>query len=233
MFWSLNKMKLWNVTDLKDSLFWFFTVAMVMVFSTNSTKKITDFKKLLFDTIKITIVLEFIINLFSFSLLTELIMLPFLTFIVMLQVFSESDQKNFQVTKLLNNVLSFIGLSILLFSIYKTYTEFNNIANLGTLKSFILPIILTILFIPFAYSLSLFSIYQSYFIRLDFMTVKKDKVKIAKKHILTIANINLKKLNNIIDNFDKKVFYDDTDLKVYIKDISKIKKPITNTVYSK
>jgi len=230
MFLFLNKMKLWDFTDIKDSIFWFFTVALVMVFSINSTKKINDFKKLFFDTIKIIIILEFIINLFSFSLLTELIMLPFLTFIAMLQVFSETDKKNFEVTRLLNNILSFIGLSILLFSIYKTYKEFNSVANIGTLKSFILPIILTILFIPFAYLLSLYSIYQSYFIHLDFTTVKKDKVKVVKKAILKVANINLKKLNNIKDNFDKRVFYDDTDLKKYIKEISEISKPVANKV---
>jgi hypothetical protein len=230
IFLFLYSIRLWNSTDIKNSVFWFFTVAMVIVFSINSTKKISDFKKLFFDTIKITIILEFIINLFSFSLLTELIMLPFLTFIVMLQVFSEADNKNFQVTKLLNNILSFIGLSILLFSIYKTYKGSNTVTNIGTLKSFILPIILTILFIPFAYLLSLYSIYQSYFIRLDFMTVKKDKVKTVKKIIRKTANINLKKLNNIIDNFDKKVFYDDTDLKKHLKEISKITKPVANKV---
>jgi len=228
IFLFLNRIKLWNYTDIKDSLFWFFTVAMVMVFSINSTKRISDFKKLFIDTVKFTIILEFIINLFSFSLVTELLMLPFLSIIILLQVFSETDKEYFQVTKLLNNVLRFIGLSILLFSIYKTYKEFNNVANIGTLKSFILPIILTVLFIPFVYFLSLYSIYQSYFIQLDFMTVKKDKVKIAKKTIRNVANINLKKLNNIIDNFDKRVFYDDTDLKEHIKKISESSKPVAN-----
>lgn len=53
------------------------------------------------------------------------------------------------------------------------------------------------------------------------MTVKKDKVKEVKKLILRIANINLDKLLRIKKNFEKRVFYDDTDLKDYVQEISK------------
>ena len=53
------------------------------------------------------------------------------------------------------------------------------------------------------------------------MTVKKDKVKETKKLILGIANINLDKLLRIKKNFEKRVFYDDTNLKEYIRVISR------------
>ena len=50
------------------------------------------------------------------------------------------------------------------------------------------------------------------------MTLNKDEVKDVKKLIHRTANINLNRLNRIIENFDKSVFYDDTDLKKYIKE---------------
>ena len=148
-------------------------------------------------------------------------MLPILVFIATTQAFSELDKKNIQATKLLTNILSIIGFVFLGFSIYKTIIGFETFFSFVTLRVFIFPLVLTILFIPFIYFLSLFSVYESYFIRLDFMTVKKDEVKTVKKLIKRIANINLNKLNRIIQNFDKRIFYDITNLDNYIKDISK------------
>ena len=56
------------------------------------------------------------------------------------------------------------------------------------------------------------------------MTVKKGKVKKVKKHIRRRAHININQLNRIMERFDKKVFNDDTNLKKYVKKISKRKK---------
>jgi hypothetical protein len=158
-------------------------------------------------------------------------MLPILVLIVTTQAYSELDKKNIQVTKLLTNILSIIGFVFLGFSIYKTITGYETLFSIETFKIFALPIILTILFIPFIYFLSLYSTYESYFVRLDFMTVKKDEVKIVKKLIKKRANLHLNRLNRIIENFDKRVFYDNTNLKEYIEEISKLQKqPVANKV---
>ena len=160
-------------------------------------------------------------------------MLPILALIVATQAYSEFDKKNIQVTKLLTNILSIFGFVFLGFSIYKTINVYETCFSINTLQIFALPIILTILFIPFIYFLCLYSAYESYFVRLDFMTVKKDEVKVTKKLIQRRANINLNRLNRIIENFDKRVFYDNTNLKEYIEEISEIKKqPVANKGYT-
>lgn len=221
MFCALNKVNFWDLDYLKDSLLWLFTVGFVLIFKSVEAKDITYFKNILRESLKWTVLFEFIINFYSFSLITEFIMLPVLVFITTTQAFSELDKKNIQVTKLLTNILRLIGIVFLWFSIYKTIIGFETFFSFTTLRIFIFPIVLTTLFLPFIYFLSLFSVYESYFIRLDFMTVKKDEVKTVKKLIKRIANINLNKLNRIITNFDKKVFYDNTNLDVYIKSISR------------
>ena len=101
---------------------------------------------------------------------------------------------------------------------------YDNFFSLNSLREFSLPIILTILFIPFIYFLSLYTIYESYFVRLDIMTSKSEKVKIAKKYIKREANFNLNKLNRIVEKFDKRVFYDETNLKEYIHEVSNKRK---------
>jgi len=221
IFSLLKSIGIWTSADIKDSIFWLFSVVFVLVFSINKAKESKYFKGILIDTIIVIAILEFVINVYSFSLLTELIMLPILIFIVMLQAVAELDSKNAQVAKLLTNLMAIFGFGLLIYSIYKMINGYSDFFKLGTLHSFILPIILTVLFLPYLYCLSLYSIYESYFIRLDFMTVKKEKVKKVKKHIRRRAHININRLNRIMKRFDKRVFYDDTNLKKYVKQISK------------
>lgn len=217
----LKNLEVWQTSNLKDVLFWLFSVGLILVFKINEAKSNAYFKGIFLSAIKWTIVLEFIVNLYSFSLFKEIIILPILVFLAMTQAVAEMDEKHKVVSKFLKNVIAIAGLSIFSYSLYKTIVNFDDVLTFQNLVSFLLPSTITVLFIPFVYFLALYSTYESYFIHLDFMTVKKDKVKETKKLILRIANINLDKLLRIKKNFEKKVFYDDTDLKSYIHNISK------------
>lgn len=217
----LKNLEVWQISNLKDVLFWLFSVGLILVFKINEAKSNAYFKGIFLSAIKWTIVLEFIVNLYSFSLLTEIIILPVLVFLAMKQAFAEMDEKHKMVSKFLQNVIAVAGLLIFSFSLYKTLINFDAVLTFQNLVVFLLPSTITVLFIPFVYFLALYSTYESYFIHLDFMTVKKDKVKEVKKLILRIANINLDKLLRIKKNFEKRVFYDDTVLKDYVQEISK------------
>jgi hypothetical protein len=216
-----KNLEVWQNSNLKDVLFWLFTVGLILAFKINDAKSNAYFKGIFLSAIKWTIVLEFVVNLYSFSLFTEIIILPVLVFLAMTQAVAEMDEKHKVVSKFLQNVIALEGLSIFSYSIYKTVINFNAVLTFQNLVAFLLPSTITILFIPFIYFLALYSTYESYFIHLDFMTIKKDKVKEVKQLILRIANINLDKLLRIKKNFEKRVFYDDTDLKSYIHNISK------------
>ena len=216
-----KNLEVWQNSNLKDVLFWLFTVGLILVFKINDAKSNAYFKGIFLSAIKWTIVLEFVVNLYSFSLFTEIIILPVLVFLALTQAVAEMDEKHKVVSKFLQNIIAIAGLSIFSYSLYKTVINFDSVLTFQNLVSFLLPSTITILFIPFVYFLALYSTYESYFIHLDFMTIKKDKVKETKKLILRIANINLDKLLRIKKNFEKRVFYDDTDLKSYINSISK------------
>jgi hypothetical protein len=217
----LQNLEIWQISNLKDVLFWLFSVGLILVFKINEAKSNAYFKGIFLSAIKWTIVLEFIVNLYSFSLLKEIIILPILVFLAMTQAVAEMNEKHKVVSKFLQNVIAIAGLSIFSYSLYKTIVNFDDVLTFQNLVSFLLPSTITVLFIPFVYFLALYSTYESYFIHLDFMTVKKAKVKETKKLILRIANINLDKLLRIKKNFEKRVFYDDTVLKDYVQEISK------------
>ncbi len=216
-----KNLEVWQNSNLKEVLFWLFTVGLILVFKINDAKSNAYFKGIFLSAIKWTIVLEFVVNLYSFSLFTEIIILPVLVILALTQAVAEMDKNHKVVSTFLYNVIAIAGLSIFSYSLYKTVINFESVLTFQNLVSLLLPSIITILFIPFVYFLALYRTYELFFINLDWMTVKKDKVKEAKKLILQNANINLYKLLRIKKNFEKRVFYDDTDLNSYIHIISK------------
>ena len=122
-FSLLKAIGLWTSADIKDSIFWLFSVVFVLVFSLNKAKDSKYFKEILIDTIKVIAILEFVINFYNFSLITELILLPIFIFIVMLQAVAGLDSKNAQVAKLLTNLMAIFGFGLLIYSIYQMYCD--------------------------------------------------------------------------------------------------------------
>jgi hypothetical protein len=217
----LKILEFWQTSNLKDVMFWLFSVGLFLVFKINEVKNITYFKEILLAAIKWTILLEFINNLYSFSQIIEIIILPVFVFLGIKQAVKEMDEKHKMDLNFSRNVIAVTGLLIFSFSLYKTIINFDEVFTFQNLFVLLLPSIITILFIPFVYFLALYSTYESYFIYLDSMTVKKDKVKEIRKLIFRSANFNLDKLLRIERNFEKRVFYDDTVLKDYVQEISK------------
>ncbi len=223
---GLYKFGFWDLSLLKDTILWTFGFAVILVFGANKTKRISDFKAILKDAVKWTIIIEFIVAFYNFSLTTELIILPILTFIAMLQAFSETDEKYNQVSKVFKNTLSLVGLSILGYVLYKTFYQGGELITVGNFKSLLLPIILTALFIPFVYSFSLFMVYENLFVKLKFFIQDRKIRKKAKWQILRIANFNLDKLSNISENIIKERTLTLDNSFAKIKQISKQKQKL-------
>lgn len=225
---GLQKIGFWDWSLLKDTIFWTFGFAIVLVFRANKTKRISDFKTILKDAVKWTIVVEFLVAFYTFSLNTELIILPILFFIGMLQAYSDTDTKYSQVSKLLKTVSSLTGLVILGYVTYKTFYQGGELISIGNFKSLILPIILTALFIPFVYLLSVFMIYEETFVNLKIF-IKDDKLrKHLKRQTLKIAKLNLDKLSNISENIIKERPYTLEDSFEKIKNMSDRKQKLLN-----
>lgn len=216
----LYKLELWNFSLLKDTLFWFFTTALVLLFNINKAKTSGYFKNIIKENIKWAIAVEFIVNFYTFSLLKELVLVPSMIFLASIQAVASTDKKNIQVSKLLGNILSFIGILLIAFIVYKTFTNYQEILTFHTLFSFLLPPFLTVLLIPFLYLLAIYMNYEELFVRIKFLTNDNKRKQLLKREILLVANINLSRLILISKNLNKFNWYHSTETKSYIKSLT-------------
>jgi hypothetical protein len=141
--------------------------------------------------------------------------------VVLLQTVSEMDKKNEQVTKLLKNVTAIFGLILLSYVVYKTFTNYKMLFALNNLFSFLLPIILTIIVLPFIYFLSLYINYETLFVRIKYMTKDNSVRLLLRKEILLAANFNIEKLHLISKKMNNYNLTKTDDVKKYIYSLVK------------
>jgi hypothetical protein len=198
----LYLIKFWNLSLLKDSIIWVVFTGTLTCFNAVTAKQDEKiFKKAIKENISIVIVLEFILNLYTFPLIIELILLPALTLIILSEELSKTNSKYKSVENLMNRLQILLSFIVLFWVSYKTVTDFKNFWTVNTLKSFLLPIILSSIFLPFIYFLVLYSRYEILFLGLSLGEVKTRELKIyAKKKIFKKCFLSLKKVNNAINN---------------------------------
>ena len=170
----LNAVGFWTVAHLKNTIIWFFSIAIFSIFQINKIMEdISYFKKTALDTAKLLVVVEFIISSYPLAIWQEFILVPFLTFISALLAVAEIKPE-FQTPKynatraLLKGVLAIVGLVLIVTAIRQLIGDIQSFFTLGTLSEFLLPIFLTLLFLPYLFLLTVYAEYERVFSALPF-----------------------------------------------------------------
>lgn len=227
----LSYIRFWDMSLLKDTIIWILFSGIVLFMNTNKVKNVNYFSKLIKDNIKIIVIFEFLSNLYTLSLLGELIFIPIVSFFSIVGVFAENSSKQKEnhkkVDVLCKNILGLIGLGMIGYVIYKTITEYNLLLSVSNLKSFLLPILLVILTLPYFYFFALFMRYETLFVRVNRLKyIGEGQIKKVKMQILISANISLTKLFRV--NRDFMSLKSTEDIQKQIKKIAK--KPLHKKV---
>lgn len=217
----LYKFEFWDITLLKDTIFWTIGFGFISLMNVNKINDSAYFKKNLLDTIKWTIAIEFIMNFFTFSLTKELIIVPILVFSSIMQAWVSFKPEHKQVEKLFKFILTTLGIAIFIFSLFKTFEQHSKLFALENLKCFLLPVFLSITFLPFMYLYNLLVKYEDLWVRLNFMIRNKKDRQRVKRQILWVANFNIDKLVSISKNIAKPVNNYNDFSKGMVKTISK------------
>lgn len=199
----LSQIELWDFSMLKDTFMWVFSSGIVLLLNINKAENVSYFSKLVKDNLRIIVVWEYLFNFYTFSLFWELVFIPIIFVLSSMEYFIKiSPTKNSEYDKVIslcNTILGLIGLCTISYVIYKAATEFELLFNYGNLKSILLPILLTILTLPYFYGLTLYINYVKFITsikrihRNEYPSVIRGIIKATYKY----ANINLKTLKRI------------------------------------
>ena len=146
--------------------------------------------KVLKDNIRFTVVTEFLLSTFTFSLWVELIIIPIMTAITLLDVVAAQKSETVAVHKLLQSVIAFIGLCLVFQTVKVGIREYRELNMVDTLVSFFIPMVYLLFVTPLEYVFELYSKYEMLFIRMCFKEPRDKKVK-RKRHLKVIKACGL------------------------------------------
>jgi len=172
MVWGLSATGFWDASAIKITVLWVFGSALIMLFLANEAqKKEGFFRKAILNNLTLIAVLEFVLNVYTFSLWIELLLVPSLTLIVMLKTVAELRVKvesSYKVVdSLLGYVLAFIGLGLLSLTICQVINYPDRFLTIYNMRDFLLPVVLSSLFLPFLYIWALILTYEKIFVLIN------------------------------------------------------------------
>jgi hypothetical protein len=188
----IAKFDLWEWGNLKTTLVWAFGFALVTIFDANRIDEDrTYFGKTLRDTINVTVLIVFLMEMQSFSLVVELILVPIIAFIGLLHAVSDTKPEHAAVTRLLTWVLGLIAIFYLAYSVSRTVQGWSDFDGIMAARELIVPIILSLLFLPFLYGLSVYMVYEQVFAGLAWKLDNDALSRFARRSALWAFRLNL------------------------------------------
>ncbi|MEI6090601.1 MAG: hypothetical protein WCR42_09135 [bacterium] len=216
----LYNLKLWEIIFLKETIFWTFNF-IIMMFSKLLKRNPENIVKIVFQqTIRLSILLGFLYNIFTFDLMTEIIMFPIIFFLVVIYSFSNTDKQNAPKKKPMTNLFALLGVTYLAFTIYKTIVNYQMVFTFDKLQLLILPIVLSILILPCCYLIVLYAQYDLLLTKIILINLDPIiQAEVIKNSILT-AKLNINKVVNIKKNMNKFYLSQAKNQRDYIKKIA-------------
>jgi hypothetical protein len=194
--WLLAFLQVWTADLLGESIFWLLGPGIILF--SRFDKAATDpkfLRRALFSILELTILFEFLINLYPLGLVAELLLVPILVVLGLTAVVTALKPEYGPARKLLDGILALAGLALLTYALVRVVRDPGGFATIGNLREFVLPILLTLGFVPFVYGVAVMTTYGTMFNRLDWkLDDNKPLARYAKWRLVRATRGRLKSL---------------------------------------
>ena len=211
----------WDNVLIKDCIIFTLVTSIAMIGGAIEQKRV---RNNIFDTVKATTIIAFYINVFTFSFIIEFVLLPVIVFLSMTAAYAKSsiNPEENRVGCLLESFINFIYLGIIIYGGINIYQNPSIIIQEQSVNSLILPIILTVCFIPYLFVVKLYSAYEHFLIRLKASTsnLSRKHYRASRNIIIKKCGFNLNKLEHVSKHLKLFMYKDDEEFKSALNIIS-------------
>lgn len=177
--WLLFYLDLWKLSQAKATAIWFVTFALLSVRDAVAPGGDGSFlKKTLRETISATVLVQFIVDAYTFSLAVEIALVP----ITFASAMASSMSKNARVTAAATSVLFVVVVAMLANSLLEIVAGYRRFGTFENLREFLCPVLLTLLLFPFLFCLNVYSAYENVFMRMEYSLPTQTLRRYAKLH---------------------------------------------------
>jgi hypothetical protein len=156
---------------VKETMIWIIGSATALYLSVASMgDKRHYFRDTVSGTFRVTVFIEFFVNLYVFNVFVEFLLVPFVTLLAMLSVVAGQRAKTRPAKALVDFLLTVTGLGLVGYVVSQFISNWQHLDAASGLRTLALPIWLTVAVVPYLYLLALYSSFEGAFLRLDFVS---------------------------------------------------------------
>jgi len=181
----------WTGDLLKDTAIWAIGPALALIWGL--AKASTDprfFRQVVLGTVRISVLVEFYVNLQVFGFVQELLLLPVVTSLGVLDQFAGTDAKYRPAKRLFDVILAGIGLAVVTYVTIMLIANWHRQNPTHYVRELALPVWLTISAVPYIFGVSLFFNYQGAFRRLA--QSSKDATAVRRAKLALVLELNVR-----------------------------------------
>lgn len=218
--YALSLVGLWDFSQLKNTLIWYFTVAAFSLFRLEHYKTAPHrLRDMVVDNFRLVGVIECLVGIYTFHVAGELILVPVLFVLGAAVALAETKPEYQLAHKFLNSLLSIIAVSILGATFYLMVADFGRVASQEGVYDFITPAILSIAYTPFIAFMVVYSTYQNVLIRMR-LSIKQLPLELyARLAVLLVFNIRIRLLERWATNVAKRNIESVSDINQSIRQV--------------
>lgn len=183
---------IWKFALIKDTVVWFCFTAFVLGGSAVTRTETGMVKEVAKESLKIILIFEFLVNEYTFSLPVELLLVPAMTFIVLLDVMARRDESTAPITKITGGIQVLAGLFLIINAIRRAVEGFDQLATVDAIRKVLLAPVMTLMFIPLLFLAMLYSAYEQLFTLLKVGRPKQELItRYAKRQLIAEFGMNI------------------------------------------
>ena len=208
VFCILKNLGLVESSMIKEVVFWLFGTGLIIFYNTNKALYYKSFfYKIIIDTFKLNVIIEYFTNFYTFPLIIEIVLLPVMSFLALSHHLSYQYEEYKPVRSFLSLILIIFGGGILFYSAWRFLLNISNFLTRENVAEFLIPIIFTLSIIPIVYLFALIMVYEDFFVRIEhFLKIKAhNNSRKIKFRIFFICLLNLRKIQRVSDYYTPQI----------------------------
>ena len=188
----------WSMALLKDTVVWIVVYGFTSVFSANRAAKDEHFfRRAALAALSVSALMQFVLNLHAFNFVVELILLPVVTFLVLLEALAAMDSKTRQAQNIVNGLLMIVGVWVVVATASGLVDSWRGIDPEETGFAFAFSVWFPLGMLPFVYALSLVMTYETVLVLSSFRNDGKPPPLSVKLAILVGLHGDLRAVDDL------------------------------------
>lgn len=168
----------WALDHLKLTILWYlFSGTVLLANSIQNQRDARFFRDAVTGQFKAVAALEFIVVFYSFAFWKEMVFLPFMTIIAVMQAMSETKAEYAPAKKLLDGILLIVGVALIVHFVLTASSDHGTLFNLATLREVTIPILYSLWALPVCYLWWCYARWEEARIQLNQKTYHSDDLR--------------------------------------------------------